>query len=379
MTRTLTVLALALLAVPAQAGFLGGKPSLPTPPKIDIPIKPPPIKIPTKPEDLDPTKKIKQELEKARAEALKTLNRFSPENVLDNVRKSIGQRLSKAEAQSGAKLDRATGEIDLRGTKIGRTLHSWLDKFAQGKESKGEVEELSYNVKTQVFKARLYARHQQRQNWGVLGKVDLYSVTQRAMFTFDFKKKSADFDLDLGKLAPKINKRTMEALAKGDLATVAEAMAPDLSAIGKYERKNDYDEILAKYQKRHGAANVYMSSRGFVSWAGSRTIGKYVADGVISGGTAVWPKIMAEAREMGQKELPGIASWLEGRGQKGAREMAQALLTGQKPRWPFIKFELVVVPHYAREVNPQTGVKTPWRKFPNLGFVIVFEPRLASK
>ena len=36
----------------------------------------------------------------------------------------------------------------------------------------------------------------------------------------------------------------------------------------------------------------------------------------------------------------------------------------------------VVVPHYAREVDRLSGqVKTPWRRFNNLGFLIVFQPR----
>lgn len=373
-------IALACFASPCFAGFVGGGPSLPSikPPRIDV--KPP--RIDFKPPDLsklDPTKKLKAELEKARASAMRGLNRFSPDNVLANVRRSIQQNLSKAQAGAGVRYNRSTGELDLRGSRIGGTLRSWVEKFAQGNERSSAVEALSYNVRTQVLVARLMARHRQVQNWGALGRVTVYDCTQRASFTFDFRNRSADYNLDLGPLAPKINKRGVEALSKGDLVAAAEAAAPDLSKVVRYERKNDYDEVLRKFQARYGAGRVYLSSREFVGWAGSRSIGKYAATGAISGGSAVWPQIMRDAKEMASKEGPRIVAWLERLGVREARAMVPELLTGRKPRWPNVKFEMVVIPHYAREVSPQTGLKTPWRRFNNLGFVIVVQPGTASR
>lgn len=366
----LTVAALACLVGPIHAQFGGLRPpKLPDlkPPKLPD-LKPPKIE--------NPLERARKELEAASARATRELRKLSPQEILGGVRRSLDQRLAKAEASAGVKMNRQTGEMDLRNSKIGRKLGEWLEKFAQGNESKGEVEVLTYNVKSQVLHAQLMARHRQKQNWGVLGKVTLYEVTQRAKFTFDFNRKQASFDIDLGRLAPRINSRSIEALSKGDLVAAAEAAAPDLSAVIRYERKNDYDAVLKRYQDRHGVGRVYLSSRDFVTWAGSRSIGKYAATGVISGGTAVWPQIMKDAQEMAQKELPTIAQWLERLGHRDGQAMARELISGRTPRWPYIKFEMVVIPHYAREVNPQTGVKTPWRRFNNLGFVIVVEPTL---
>ena len=101
--------------------------------------------------------------------------------------------------------------------------------------------------------------------------------------------------------------------------------------------------------------------------------------GVISGGAAVWPQIMRDAKDMARRELPTITAWLERQGQRNARQMAEQLITGKKPAWPFLKFEMIVIPHRAREVNPSTGLKTPWRTFNNLAFVIIYQPGTASR
>ncbi len=368
-----------LLGAPSLAlGQLGIKPpriDLPRPPRIDLP-KPPRIDVPKPPDlpRLDPTRQARRELENARRSAQKGLRRLSPQDVFGNVERSLTALAGRA----GVKVNRASGEVDLRGTAAGRTLNSWLNRFAQGNARKAEVEELSYNTRTRILQARLYVRHHQRQNWGVLGRIDLYDCTQRARFRYDFRRGEAAFDIDLGPLAPRINERVVKALREGDLVKAAEAAGPSVvgDKVIRFERRNDYDRVLRDYERKYGRGNVYLSSRRFVEWAGSRSIGKYAATGVISGGSAVWPQIMKDAQEMAAKELPDLVAWLERQGQGEARAMARQLLTGRKPAWPFLKFEMVVVPHYAREVDRFTGkVKTPWRRFNNLGFVVVFQPR----
>lgn len=360
-----------------------------TPPKVtgfrppNLPdIRPP--KLPeVKPPDLsklDPVKAAQRELENARRSAMKNLRKLDPNTIFSNVQRSIEEFRGGVERKTGLKVNERTGDVDLRGHRAGRTLNDWMRKFAQGNEGRGEVEEFRFNVRTRKLELRVKARHQQRQNWGVLGKVVLYDCTQTARFSFDFRRSEADFNIDLGPLAPRITSKSIKALKDGDLLAAVEAAGPTaINKVVRFERKNDYDRVLREKRARHGERYVYLSSRRFVDWAGSKSIGKYAATGVVSGGAAVWPQIMRDAKEMARKEIPDIVAWLQRLGQRDARRMAEKLLTGQRPEWPYLKFEIVVIPHYAREVNPQTGLKTPWRQFNNLGFVLVFDPRLARR
>jgi hypothetical protein len=365
---------LACLALAVAAPLATGQWWKPKPPKIDI--KPP--KIDVKPPDLsnlDPTKAVREELKKAQESALKELRKLDPEGIFREVKKAVAEFKAGAEAKSGLKFDERTGDVDLRGHRAGRTLQGWMEKFAQGNEGKGEVEEFRYNVKSRVLALRLKARHKQRQNWGVLGKVDLYSCTQTARLSYNFARQDADFDINLGPLAPKINARMAKALKDGDLVAAAEAAAPE--GVGKLlgtERKNDYDKVYRAMKAKYGD-NVYLSSREFVGAAGSQKIGKYAATAFASGGSAVLPQIMKDLQEMARKELPQVVAWLESHGEREARRMAEHLLTGRKPAWPHLKVETVAVPYYAREAN----VSKAWRKFDNLGFIVVIEPRYARK
>jgi hypothetical protein len=350
------------------------------PPTIRGPKLPPGVKLPKSPQELgkqlgklDP----RQKLEEARTRAMKSLKKLSPAEIKKNIERSFQQKLAQAQAKTGTRYNSATGELDLRGTKAGRMFSSWLSKFAQGNSRESSLQVFSYNVKKDLLHLSMMVRHRQRQNWGSLGMVELYSCTQTAEVEVEFSKPSLKFEIDLGPLGPKINMRAVEAMLKGDLVAMAEAAAPDMSRVITYERKNDYKDVLAKYEAKHGGGRVYLASKEFVEWAGSKSIGKYAATGVVSGGAAVIPQIMKDAAEMAEKEIPKIVDWLKKLGIKEGVSMAKELLTGRRPRWPYIKFEMVVIPHYAREVNPQTGLKTGWRRFNNLGFVIVVEPKMA--
>ncbi|MFO0878274.1 MAG: hypothetical protein U0840_13060 [Gemmataceae bacterium] len=392
-THTIWMTSLAFLATASLAlGQFGGfkPPSLPDikPPKLpDVkPPKLPDLKPPKLPDvkppklpDLNPLEAARKELERARRNAMKELRKLDPDTIASNLRESLNVFKSAAEAKTGVKVDERTGDIDLRQHSSGKTLQKWISKFAQGNEGHGELQEFRFNVRTGQMMLRLKAVHCQRQNWGPLGKVDLYSVTQTAKVSYDLRRREVDFNIDLGPLAPRISTKTVKALADGDVVKALESAGPEaINKIVKFERKNDYDKIRSELRRKHGDRNVYLASYRFVDWAGSSTIGKYLVDGALTG-PGVWPKIMKDAQEMAAKELPDLVAWLESLGQKEARRMAEKLLTGQRPSWPFLKFEMIVVPHYAREVNPQTGVKTPWRRFNNLAFVVVFEPRYATR
>jgi hypothetical protein len=346
---------------------------LPKPPKIDLP-KPPKIGLPDV-SKLDPVEAARKKLKEAQASAMKELKKLDPDGIFREVKRSLGEVKAAAQARTGLKFDERTGDVDLRGHPAGKTLNSWMDKFAQGNEGKGELEEFRYNVKTRVLALRLKARHRQRQDWGVLGKVDLYSCTQTAKVTVNCARGEVDFAIDFGPLAPKLNSKSFKALADGDLIAAAEAASP--GALGKLvgtERKNDYDKVYRAMKAKYGD-NVYMSSREFVGAAGSQKIGKYAATAFVSGGSAVLPQIMKDLKEMAAKELPHVVAWLEGRGEKDARRMAEMLLTGRKPSWPHLKVETVAVPYYAREAN----INKEWRRFDNLGFILVIEPRYSRK
>lgn len=329
----------------------------------------------------DPTAALRRELEDARKVALKDLRKFDPDEVFRRVQRAIETRVSAELRKNGAKYDKRSGEMDLRGTEMGKVLTHWLSSFAQGNKRAGRVDELSFNVKTRRLTVRLYAKH--CQSWGKVipgqGEVELYSVTQRAVFHYDFRKGSGDFDIDLGPLAPRINTRTLKKLQEGDLVGMAEALAPE--ALGKawnHEEKNEYDQRVSEFQRRYGARNVYFASKKFVNWASPETIGKYVLNGVITGGTSVYPQIMRDAETRAREELPALTAWLRQRGLGNADTAARQLLTGHTPRWPFIKFEMIPVRYSSRE-KPLHAVTTPWRNVNHLAFVIVWTDNEARK
>lgn len=257
---------------------------------------------------------------------------------------------------------------------MGKVLTHWLQNFAQGNKRDGRVEELSFNVKTRRLKVRLMAKH--CQSWGKIipgqGEVELYSVTQRATFFYDFNKGSGSFDIDLGPLASHINTRTLEKLKEGDLVGVAEGLVPEAAGkLWNHEEKDEYDHRRSQYQTRYGAANVYFASKRFVNWAGPETIGKYVLDGVVTGGSSVYPQIMHDVETRAQEELPPLIDWLKSRGMANAESAARQLLTGHTPRWPFLKFEMIPVRYSSRE-KPLHAVTTPWRNVDHLAFVVVW-------
>jgi hypothetical protein len=322
---------------------------------------------------LDPTNALR-ELAEARKNAMNDLRKLDPQEIFNRTEQALETRISRELRKSGVKYNAASGEIDLRGTEMGKILTHWLKEFAQGNKRDGGVEELSFNIKTKLLVVRLMAKH--CQSWGKIipgqGEVELYSVTQRAVFRYNFHTGSGDFDIDFGPLAPHLNSRTLEKLQEGDLVCVVEGLVPEAAGkLWNHEEKNDYALLKGQFEKRYGAAKVYFASRKFVDWAGPETIGKYVIDGVISGGTAVYPVIMQDVEKRAKAELPGLTDWLKRRGMANAESAARQLLSGQTPRWPYLKFEMIPVRYSSRE-KPLHAVTTPWRNVDHLAFVIVW-------
>ncbi len=322
----------------------------------------------------DPTQALRREWENARAAAMKDLPRLSPQLVFDGVQGALQQRIEDELRKNGVLYNPNTGDIDLRSTRMGQVLSRWAYDFAQGNRRQGGVQQFTYNVKSQLLTLRLYARH--RQSWGKvipgMGPVDLYDVTQTAAFWYSFRKGSGGFDIDLGPLAPHVNSETLAKLEAGDLVGAAEAAAPGVGGmLLHHEQTDEYAQLLAQYQARWGAANVYFASKTFVDWAGPDTFARYVLNGVITAGASVYPQIMHDAEQQAQNEFPRLIAWLEGRGMSNAEAAARQLLTGQQPPWPFMEFEIIPV-QYASRDRPLGAVSTPWIRENHLAFVIIW-------
>ena len=225
----------------------------------------------------------------------------------------------------------------------------------------------TYNLNSRKLEVGLYARH--RQSWK--RGVDLYSVTQRAGFWYDFQSQSGDFEIDPGQLSPRFSSQTFEKLSEGDLTAVAEAIPTAIGKVINFERENEYEKNLNELRTRYGTENVYLSSQGFVDWATPETLAKYAVNGVLTAGVSVYPQIMADARKRAASEMPSITKWLEERGMKNASAVAMDLLTGKPPKWPFLKFEMIPVRYSARE-KPLNAMTTEWRHVNHLAFVITW-------
>lgn len=305
--------------------------------------------------------------------ALSDLRQFDPDEIFDSVQSALDQNLNDELKRKGMSYNFESGELDLRNTRIGKKMQFWLDQFVQGNQGEGRVEVFSYNMNTQELLLRLYARHRQSTGQSVAGKpVDLYSVTQHAKFWYDFEADTGDFEIDPGKLAPRFSSKTYRQLSHGDLLAAAESSAPSVAnELMHFERTNQYEQRLAEYRADYGNGNVYFASKNFAEWAAPQTLAKYFVNGVLTAGTSVYPQIMADARAQAEMEIPDLTRWLQQRGIENAKSVAMQLLTGQSPRWPFLKFEIIPIRYSARE-KPLNASTTPWRHVNHLAFVIIW-------
>src|SRR5207253_2127092 len=104
-----------------------------------------------------------------------------------------------------------------------------------------------------------------------------------------------------------------------------------------------------EYVARYGAGNFYFASKRFVDWAGPETVGRYVAGGPVTGGSAAVRRVLADAGQRVREELPAVATWLRVRGQADAESAARLLLSGQPTPWAHLKIELIPVRYSTRE------------------------------
>jgi hypothetical protein len=325
---------------------------------------------------LDPTAALRNELASARSAAMSKLPRLSPEVIFGWVQGSLQQRIVDELRKMGALYDASTGNFDLRPTRAGQFLAQCAYGFAQGNKRQGGAEEFTYNVPNELLTLRLYAVH--CQSWGKVipgtGPVDLYSVTQRAAFWYNFRTGSGGFDIDLGPLAPRMTTRTAEKLEAGDLIGAAEAAAPgEAGKLAPLETQDNYDQLVRQYQAHYGAGNVYFASRDFVNNVSPDTAARYVANGIITLGASVYPEIMHDVANLAQQELPRVAEFLKAHEMREAETAARRLLSGQPPlqSWP-VTFELIPV-QYASRNRVLGRVNTPWRRENHLAFVIIWD------
>lgn len=306
-------------------------------------------------------------IDKAQEKALEDLRQFDPEEIFGWVQQSIKEDIDEELKRNGLAFNQETGELDLRNSRMGKTLLNWLEKFTQGNNAEQEIAVFTYNVNSRKLEVGLYARH--RQSWK--GGVDLYSVTQRAGFWYDFQSQSGDFEIDPGQLSPRFSSQTFEKLSEGDLTAVAELSPTVIGKVVNFERKNEYEKNLNELRSRYGTENVYLASQDFVDWATPETLAKYAVNGVLTAGASVYPQIMADARKRAASEMPSITKWLEERGMDNATAVAMDLLTGKPPKWPTLKFEMIPVRYSARE-KPLNAMTTEWRDVNHLAFVITW-------
>ena len=307
-------------------------------------------------------------IDKAQKKALEDLRKFDPDEIFGWVQQSLKENIDDELKRNGLAFNQETGELDLRNSRMGKTLLNWLEKFTQGNNAEQEIAVFTYNVNSRKLEVGLYARH--RQSWK--GGVDLYSVTQRAGFWYDFQSSSGDFEIDPGQLSPRFNSKTLKKLSEGDLVGIAETSSP--TVIGKIvnsEHRNEYENRLSEFHSRYGADNVYFASKDFVKWATPATLLKYAVNGVLTLGESIYPQLMADLQERAESERPELTRWLEARGVNNKYAVANELLSGQRPKSPFLKFEIIPVRYSVRE-KPLNAITTEWRNVNHWAFVIVW-------
>jgi hypothetical protein len=322
----------------------------------------------------DPTSALLREYKTEQAEALRRLNKLDLNTTIEHIEAALQLRLDRVLARSGATFNLQTGDLDLRGTAMGRTLRSWLFSLAQGNLREAAVQELRFNTRSQTLFVRLYVRH--RQSWGRVipgrGPIDLYSVSQYATITFDFNNGSGGFTLNLGPLAPAISSGALRQLQSGDLLGFAEAAVPEaVGDLARLETSDDLDEVESSYYARYGQGNVYFPSRGFASFATPERLARYVVNGVVSLGTDVWPEIMNDLGDQARAELPALVQWLASRGLGDAEGIAAQLISGRVPEMPALSFRMLAVPFRSRNGTP-VGVATPWRTVNHVTFAVIW-------
>lgn len=205
---------------------------------------------------------------------------------------------------------------DLRNSAFAGRLRGYLNQLAQGNEGSGSVERLTVDADGNVSgELRVLHRHVAGSFFGQ--KIVVYDLTQRASFDFNVREGVADVSLDLGRGV-----------------RVGTKQIRDMLDVFSVKRGNEYKRIRDSYYKKHGQANVYFASKGFVDWAGPETAGRWVVTAVASGGSASLAQASQEARDRVRAELPRILNFLRSRGIREAGAVGERLLAGQSLRVP---------------------------------------------
>ena len=130
---------------------------------------------------VDPSAALFSEYKEAQSRAIREIRWFNPAMIVQQVETALAQQVNAVALRSGASFNPQTGDVDLRGTAMGRTLHNWLFQFAQGNRREAGVPEFRFNVRNLALVVRLYVRH--RQSWGKIfpgqGPVDLSGASRR--------------------------------------------------------------------------------------------------------------------------------------------------------------------------------------------------------
>jgi hypothetical protein len=326
---------------------------------------------------IDPTTAIRQ-FQVDQAVALRQLRRLEPQEVLEQLREALQEQIRDEIARNHPAYDPRSGDLDLRATAMGHRLDGWLSRFATGNRADHRIDEFTYNIPNRRLSLHISVLH--RHSVGNVlpgrGPMDLFSVTQHAAVHYDFRNGSGGYDIDTGRLGPRYTSAMAEKLSDGDILGALEVAGPRLGELAGRESKDEYDERIRGYIQRYGAGNVLFASKEMVNWAGPGTLGKYFANGVITGGVDVYQQIMRDfQRVIVENELPRLVAWLERKGLNDVERSALDLLSGRQHPWPFVKLEVTVVRYSVRE-HPAAGVATPWRHDNHLAYVVVWDDRV---
>lgn len=184
-------------------------------------------------------------------------------------------------------------------------------------------------------------------------------ITQESLSVFD----TGPITVDLNRLERAID---------GDLTAIVELIPNPAPNVVRRDVRTEYEPTRqGQFDKHGGGANVYFSSKAFVDWANPSKIAVWAGEAIFTAGTAT-PAIMKEISSQALREMPGVYKWLAEKAVVEAASTAEGLLSGNKPDWPFLSFELTTVKYESRPVLFDKPIG-PWFGPNHLAFLIVWK------
>lgn len=274
------------------------------------------------------------------------------------------------------------GEENLRDTEAGRQVLQTLKGLAQGNEHDAGIDTLTLDIGSGRVHGKVWVRH--RQSWGTLrvwipwplpshweGRESVaYDLRQEAEFSYDGARNSGHITLDLGR-GVRLDTTDIGRILDGKvLEVLAEKCSnPDLVTS---EFGDDYNQIVASYQKDYGPDNIYFASRPFVDWATPETAGRWLITAHLTGEKAALAQALVEVRHKALEEAGSFAAWLRSKGVQEAERAAQQILSGEQLDWPSLAETSQTVGYYSQRTVAGRW-KTPLIRVTHGAFAIIWQ------